>query len=381
MRRRLTARIGVLVAASWALLVLAAGCSLLEGRFEEVADVEAALRQEQEEGDIPSLCAAVVRDRAIEWEAYFGTADVERQYPAGPNAIYGVASVSKLVVATAAMQLVERGPLDLDADINNYLEFRVRNPAYPDSPITARHLMTHTSGLAWPLEEIPGFYDDWAWDSAPGLAEWLPEFIVPGGSSYLPVVWKSSAPGERELYSNIGVSLLGLVIERVSGQAFEEYCRDSIFLPLGMSSTSFSYRDLAQDSLARPYSPELEPFRFYRSRAYPAGALKTTVHDLARFLLAYINRGRLEGTRILSPESVDELLTLHNPTSGRCLLWTRTVGGWIGHTGGDKAFSAVVEYQPATGVGLVICTNRWHRSVYHGGRIHALVSRVATQDD
>jgi CubicO group peptidase (beta-lactamase class C family) len=379
MRHRLVPVIGV-PAAGLALLFFGARCSLLEGRYEEVADVEAALREEQEGNGIPSLCAAVIRDGAIEWEAYFGMADVERQFPAGPNAIYGVASVSKLALATATMRLAEQGLLDLDADVGGYLGFRVRNPAYPDSAITARHLLTHTSGLAWPLEEIPGFYDDWAWDSAPGLAEWLPEFIVPG-SSYLPVVWKNSAPGERELYSNIGTSLLGLVIERVAGLAFEDYCRDSIFLPLGMTTTSFSYRDLPVDSLARPYSPELEPYRFYRTRAYPAGGLKTTVHDLARFLLVCINHGELDGFRVLKAESVDELLELHNPTSGRCLLWTRTVGGWVGHTGGDKAFSAVVEYQPATGVGLIICTNRWHGSVYHGGRIHALVSRVANQDD
>jgi CubicO group peptidase (beta-lactamase class C family) len=271
--------------------------------------------------------------------------------------------------------------LDLDADVSGYVGFSVRNPSFPDRAITARHLMTHTSGLAWPLEEIPGFYDDWAWDSAPPLAAWLPEFIVPGRSHYLPAVWKNSAPGERELYSNIGTSLLGYVIERVSGQGFEDYCRNSIFLPLGMGSTSFSYRDLASDSLARPYTPDLRPFRFYRSRVYPAGALKSTVHDLARFLLACINRGELDGTRVLSPESVDEMLAMHNPTSGTCLLWKRFVGGWYGHIGGDKAFSALVEFQPATGVGVVILTNRWHPEVYHGGRIHALVSSILSLDN
>ena len=153
------------------LAVLGSSCSIFEGSYEKTSNVEAALQKELEGQGIPSLAAAVVQDGAIVWETYLGYADLEQQVKADRSTIYTTASVSKLVILTAALQLWENGKLDLDADISDYLPFRVRNPRYPDHPITCLHLMTHTSGLAWPSDEIPGFYDPYPRDSAPPLAQ------------------------------------------------------------------------------------------------------------------------------------------------------------------------------------------------------------------
>ena len=359
------------------LAVLGSGCSVFEGRYEDISDVEDALQKEQEGQGIPSLAAAVVRDGAVVWETYLGYADLGQQVKAGESTIYTVASVSKLVILTAALQLWENGKLDLDADISDYLPFRVRNPRFPDHPITCLHLMTHTSGLAWPSDEIPGFYDPYPRDSAPPLAQWLPDFILPSGGYYFPAVWKDSAPGKVELYSNIGASLLAYIVERMSGLPFDEYCRDSIFLPLGMTSTSYRYRDLPATDLARPYSADRAPIEFHTTLGWPTADLKTTVRDFTHFLLVWMYGGEVEGVRILEPGTVDEALKMRNPASGRCLIWLRGLGDWYGHTGGVPGFSAVAEFQHPTGIGVIVFANMRHASVYPGGRIHALLRRIA----
>jgi len=319
----------------------------------------------------------VVREGAVAWEMYLGWADLEQQVPAGEKSIYCVGSVSKLVILTAALQLWEGGRLDLDADVSSYLPFQVRNPRFPDEPITCLHLMTHTSGLAWPDDEVPGFYDPYPCDSAPPLEQWLPDFILPSGSYYFPAVWKDAPPGETELYSNIGASLLACVVERVTGLPFARYCRDSIFLPLGMTSTSYRYGDLPVADLARPYGSDRTPMESYTTLAWPSADLRTTVRDFAGFMLAWLNGGELEGARILEPATVDEALEMRNPASGRCLIWLRGLGDWYGHTGGIPGFVAVAELQRSTGAAVVVCANMRHGSILPGGRVHALLRRIA----
>ena len=363
------------------LAVLGSNCSVFEGSYEKTGNVEAALQKELEGQGIPSLAAAVVQDGVIVWETYLGYADLERQVKVDRSTIYTTASVSKLVLLTAALQLWENGGLDLDADISGYLPFGVRNPRFPDQPITCLHLLTHTSGLAWPSDEIPGFYDHYSCDSAPPLAQWLPDFILPSGGYYFPSVWKDSAPGKVELYSNIGASLLAYIVERVSGLPFDDYCRDSIFLPLGMTSTSYRYRDLPAADLARPYSVDRAPIEFHTTLGWPTADLKTTVRDFARFLLVWMNRGAVDGVRILEPGTVDEALKMRNPASGRCLIWLRGLGDWYSHTGGVPGFSAVAEFQCPSGVGVIIFANMRHAAVYPGGRIHALISSIPNPGD
>lgn len=153
--------------------------------------------------------------------------------PASTDTNYMLASVSKLVVVTAVMQLAERGLLNIDKDISRYLPFPVTNPAFPSQRITLRMLLTHTSSLTGPQtdDELPGFYDWFPVDSAPVLYETLRDYLLPTGSSYVPAVWRNVAPGQLELYSNLGVTLAAYVVEVAAGEDFETYCRNQIFVP------------------------------------------------------------------------------------------------------------------------------------------------------
>ena len=154
-------------------------------------------------------------------------------------------------------------------------------------------LLTHTSGLAWPVNdyEVPGFYDYYLLDSAPPLSEWIPQFVVPGGSKYVDAVWKHTSPGSCELYSNIGSAILGYLVEIVSGTDFNSYCKLHIFNPLGMQNTSYAYADLNMGKVVGRYGENYEQIEPYRQLHFPAQSLKTTMEDYSRFLIAYMNAG------------------------------------------------------------------------------------------
>jgi len=361
-------------------LILICGCTILEPDVEQFADLDAEIAQEVTANGIPSVSAWVVKDDAIVWERYYGYADVASRRPADRTTIYGLASISKLIVATAVMQLVEQGALRLDDDVNTHLPFSVRNPAFPNDPVTPRHLLTHSSGLAWPVDDhtVPGYYERYPFDTSPPLGVWLPDYISPSGSHFTPAVWKHHRPGDKELYSNIGVALLAYVVESITAMDFGEYCRVSIFEPLDMPSTSFHYADLETTRIATLYDSPTRVITPYRFRGYPSGDLKSTIGEFSHFMIAYMNGGVYRDNRILSEASIDELLETQNAISGLCLIWNRTVGEWYGHAGGKAGVSAYVEFQRDKNVGLMVVSNR-HAPVYPGGRIHALLRRVAEE--
>jgi CubicO group peptidase (beta-lactamase class C family) len=363
------------------LATLLASCSLLEPDVESYDDLEQAIAREVEAHNLPSLAAVFVKNERIVWEGYYGLADVQTNRPANVQTIYGLASVSKLVIVTAVMQLVERGVLRLEADVNEYLPYTVRNPSFPDRPITLEHLLTHTSGLAWPVNNdvVPGYYQPYPGDSSPPLGEWIRELIQPGGSRYARAVWKDVPPGHAELYSNLGVSVAAYVVESVTGLEFSEYCRRHVFDPLDMSSTSFRYDELDGSQLAIQYEDSGAPMRPYRYGAYPAGDLKSSARDFSRLLSAYLNGGVYAGIRILAEETVAETLRMRNPVSGLCLIWNRTVGEWYGHAGGKPGVASYAEIQPEHELGLIVVTNRRNGEVYPGNRIHALLRRIARE--
>jgi CubicO group peptidase (beta-lactamase class C family) len=356
-------------------------CSYFSPEVESIPDVDAEINRIIATNNIPSIAAAIVRDDTILWQRYYGFADYENRQAAQSETIYELASVSKLVVVTAVMQLKERGLIDLNADINNYLPFKVRNPHCPEYALTCLHLLTHTSGLAWPADEdgIPGFYDYYPLDAAPPMSQWLPRYILTSGDRYRSTVWKHSIPGTREQYSNIGPALLAYIVELVTGTDFASYCKRNIFEPLDMYNTSYAYGDLDMNSVARIYGDDYVPIGYYRQLHFPAHSLKSTVKDLAHFMIAYMNGGQYNTSRILGETTINEILTMHNPASGTCLLWDCDLGNWFGHSGGEPGIAARVEFQRDARIAIVILSNKRNKLVYPGMRIHAVIRREANK--
>lgn len=360
------------------LILLFNKCSVIDPDVEEFSDFDAEISKEMSSYQIPSLSACIIKNDEIVWTKYYGNSAVINSLP-DSESIYSVASVSKTIIVTAAMQLFEQNLIDLDADINDYLTISIRNPHYPYKKVTVRMLLTHTSGLAWPVNdyEVPGFYDYYPLDSAPPLNEWIPQYVLPGGSHYVNAVWKNTVPGERELYSNIGTAVLAYIVEIISETVFNTYCSQNIFIPLEMDNTSYAYADLDMDKVVKKYWENYQLIQPYRQLSYPTHSLKTTMEDYSHLLIAYMNGGIYYGTRILQESTINTILQINNPASGTCLIWNKRLGDWYEHQGGEPGAATQVEFNPEKKVAMIIFSNRRTVQVYQGNKIHAMFRRIA----
>ena len=275
----------------------------LKKEYESDDDFDQEMISYMKSGHMPSLSTCIVKNDEVIWSKTYGSSDIRSGKEASDDTIYLVGSISKPVTATALLQLYEQGLFDLDEDVNDYLPFNLRNPKYPDVPITFRMLLAHQSSLGDKEISTYLFFSFLNHDRP-----WLEEYLVPGGAKYTPKVWRDYAPGERSYYSSLGFELLGYLIELISNQTFEEYCKENIFEPLSMLDTSFEISDLDQNRLATPY---LYYFRIYvplpdyemDGACAAAGGLRTTILDLSHFLIAQMNGGVYGGVRILKEET------------------------------------------------------------------------------
>jgi CubicO group peptidase (beta-lactamase class C family) len=308
---------------------------------------------------IPGLAACIVKSGRIGWEGYYGLANIAHQDSVRQNTIFQLASVSKPFVGTALMQLWQRGRFQLDDSINAYLPFPVRNPYFPSNVITFRQLMCHVSSIRDTWNRMPEFMGD----PPIALGTYLAGYLTPGGSYYSSTNYSSSLPPASQYeYSNIGAALCGYLVEAISGAPFDQYCRDSIFTPLGMTNTGWFLRDLDTTLIARPYlwNPGYYDNGLRGYANYPAAQLRTTARSLAQFLIANISYGRLNGVRILDSITVRMMRTSHypsiDPTQGliwySILLGQRQIWGHAGIMDGVRA-AIWLDEQRRTGVLLL----------------------------
>lgn len=253
-----------------------------------------------------SVAVGVIQDGELVFAKGYGLANREKQEAATADTVYLLASVSKPVVALAALTLVEQGKLDLDEDINQYVGFSIRNPNFPDRPITMRHLLHHAAGLEDASEEDERDYPS---DPDETLEQTIRAALLPDGQDYADgAYWsKENAPGEEFEYANIGSALAGLVVEKASGMPFHEYCNAQVFTPLRMNHTRWLNRELPEGTrIAMPYDADFNSYGIYSFNEYPSGSLHSSVNEFARLILMLLHEGELDGVRVLRPESVQE---------------------------------------------------------------------------
>ena len=260
--------------------------------------------------DIAGAVVVVVKDGQVLSERGYGYADVETRRPVEPQTtLFRPGSISKLFTWTAVMQLKEQGKLSLDADVNVYLDFKV--PLRDGRPVTMRNLMTHTSGFEDRLKRI--VVD--ATSRRASLADYL--------KTTAPT--RIYAPGEMIAYSNYGSALAGYIVERVSGEPFESYIERHILEPLGMAHSTFREpppAPLAAD-LSHPYERASRPAKpFEIVVPAPAGALSATGDDMARFMIAHLQNGRLGDARILREATAREMHTPQREVLPHLKSWT-----------------------------------------------------------
>jgi CubicO group peptidase (beta-lactamase class C family) len=314
-------------------------------------------------GHMPSLSCCIIKDNEIVWAKGYGYYDIEHQKLATENTIYMIASISKTITASALMQLYDEGKFRLDDDVNGYLPFSLRNPNYPDDPITFRMLLAHQSSLAEDPSNI--FHQHFVGDCPIPLYPWLETYLVPGGDNYTSEVWSEDRPGEKFHYANVGYALIGYLVERISGIPFDKYCMDNIFAPLGMFNTSFRLSDIDVEKVAIPYRFFLGrfiPYEHYGYIGYPAGSVRTSVVELSNFVIAHLNGGSYRGIRILEEETVELMHTAQYPNGQYGLGWVvwNTSDGeeYIGHTGGDLGVATILTIRLSDGVAVMFFVNK-----------------------
>ncbi len=323
---------------------------------------------------IPGAQTLALKNGQIIWKMPFGYAYVQDSIEVADTTVFTVMSVSKTMVAWAAMQLWERGVFGLDDDINDYLPFQVIHPLYPDSIITFRMLMAHTAGLRDCLSTFNEMFS-WGQDSPIPLGEFLQDYFVPGGAYYFADSnFTPYAPGTAWEYCNFAIALLAYVVEYMA-DSFPVYCRDSIFDPLSMNKSCWFLSELDTMGMAMPYnwSGSYVPYGQYGFVGYPAGFLRTNTPELVRSLQAFMQHGQIDGVRILDSTTVEMMTTVQypavNPDWGliwfKLLLYGRNL--W-GHSGGGPGFCTFQFYCPAENTGVIVLTNMTSSLSWNGVR-------------
>ena len=353
----------------WTILLLTvsiAGCSSAptrpesvgRGDYAKVAEyVSALVRHEMKKRDATGLSIALVDDQRVVWAEGFGYADKAGNVPASPDTVYRAGSISKLFTATAAMQLAERGRLDIDRPLNDYLPgFSIRTRFADPAPITPRSIMTHHSGL--PSDYLKGM-----WTRNPEPFTRVADRIKDE--------YAANPPGTVFSYSNLGVTLLGDAIGKVSERDFASHVRDEIFLPLGMSRSSFSPATDRTPFAAKGYRKGKEA-EDPPLRDVPAGGLNTSVLDLSHFVRMVLAGGKTGDRQLITPETVAEMLRPQNADVPIDLDFRVGLGWMLGglgdidirnggpvahHAGATLLFHGQMIVLPERKLGVVVLSN------------------------
>lgn len=319
------------------------------------------------EQDTVGLSIALVDDQRVVWSSGFGYSDDKNKIESSEHTIYRAGSVTKLFTATAVMQLAEQGKIDIDRPLQEYLpEFHINMRFDKAAEVTPRLIMTHHAGL--PSDLINGM-----WGDADASYRDLPELL---NDDYL-----AFEPGQVRAYSNLGFSLLGLLVERVSGMAYADYVKLNILEPAGMHQAYIG--KMGQGKLFSKGYYQQQETRIPVLRDQPAGSLNSSVTDLARFaqLMFRIQSG--EGTGVLSQATLRQMQTYQdghsdydmNPAFG--LGWgigdklVDKAGYIVAHDGGTPMFSTQFLTLPKHKLAVVVMAN--------SNNAGAVVAEVAEQ--
>lgn len=315
------------------------------------------IKKEMRKNDVAGLSIALVDDQQVVWAQGFGYADEQREIPATPDTVYRIGSLTKLFTVSAAMQLAEQGRLNIDQPLKNYLpEFSILSRFNGAGPITLRHLMTHHAGL-------PSNLQKGMWSRKPEPFENVVNALKDEYAAY--------PPGYIFSYSNVGMTLLGHVVERVSGRDYDSYIRESLFQPMNMTRTGFSSSQKTDGLVSKGYHKGKE-MEDPLVRDVPAGGMQSTVLDLSRFMQMMFSRGRSNGHQILKPGTLEEMLRPQNADvpldlglhiglgwmlSGLGNIDIQNAGTVAHHAGATLMFHSQMIVLPEHKLGVVVLAN------------------------
>lgn len=356
--------------------------------FSNSESLDVFIQSKITKAEIPGASCLLIRDGKVVSIHHVGYSNVEKKKEISDDTLFQVASVSKTVTGVALMQLYEKGLIGLDEDINAYLPFDVIHPHFPDTPITFRMLLTHTSGIAnnWNVYEEFYTLKTGGGDSSVTLKDFIQGFLVEGGEWYdADSNFLTQSPGEVYHYSNPSFALLGYLVEVVADMDFDVYCQKYIFDPLGMDTTQWFLGNTDLPRLAIPYDEKNIALPNYSFASYPDGALKTTAMEFAQFVLALLNDEE-EVPHLLSKAIVNEMFYPQAREGKQALVWSYSVledlllpssnGVVAGHSGSDPGIATLVLINREKKNGLILFMNKEISINFKSINIYLLIRRL-----
>jgi CubicO group peptidase (beta-lactamase class C family) len=340
-----------------------------------IAQLEPEINRTLIEGKIPSATIALISGDQVIWTGAYGQSNLWARTPAVPRSVYLIGSTFKAMATVAMLQLMEQGKFKLDDRVNDYLsDFKIQGED-PAKPVTFRHIFTHVSGLPGDFGPIPV----WGDGGIPSFEEYF------GKSLKL-----AQQPMEKEVYSNMAFTLVGYLVQKLSGVPFKKYMQDNIFKPLEMYNTAFNPRPDMDERLAVPYIYDVNtaattPAERLKAVVWPAGLVYGTVLDQANWLIMNLNGGMFKGKRVISEQALNQMHTLQyekfkGPVEG---LWGGAEAGfgltwWVekrnselhfAHSGSVPGYTAFLLGNRDQKLGFAILTN--------GNRAHPHLIKLA----
>ena len=378
-----------------------------------VDDLETYVNNLVEMSRPPGLSLVVVKDGETVYQKSFGLADGPNNIAATPNTLFQWMSMTKMTTAVAIIQLHEQGSLSLEDPVEKHLPFfKVRYPSEGSEQVTIRHLLNHSSGLANPPGMLGLIHEDGA--PYPDQIELARQLVAENGDLKF-------EPGTQGTYTNLGYTVLGAIVEAVTGQPHHDYVAEHIFRPLRMDNSNHVYTDSMRANAAVGSQPngnimsvmlpiaiedpdalirETVNGRMWFKRVSPdfsgAAGVNGPAVDTARFVMAFLNEGEVNGERILSPESVAMMFQDgHIVAKGGPASFYKGVqhglGWWIWpdgnrqrfmHSGDGPGFSNIMQLYPEERLGVIVMGNEWAYGVaFRGTAIRDSVANLAANID
>ena len=340
-----------------------------------VADLEPEIQRTLLEGKIPSAAIALIAGDRVIWSGAYGHSNLWARTPATPSTVYLIGSTFKAMSTVALLQLMEQGKFKLDDRVSDYLtDFKIQNED-PQHPVTFRHLLTHTSGLPADFGPFPVWGDT----------------VPPTIEEYLRKSLKVAKPTmSSEVYSNQAYTLIGYLVQKLSGVPYKQYIQERIFAPLEMTSTAFEPRPDMEERLSIPYiidektGSQIGTVRL-KASVWPAGLVYGTVLNQANWLIANLNGGVFKGKRIISEQTLEQMFTRQydqfkgpveglwgNENAGFGLTWwvqVRDGDRYFAHSGSVPGYTAFLLGNRDRKLGFAILTN--------GNRAHPHLIKLA----
>jgi len=326
---------------------------------------------------VAGFSVAIIDNKGVLLSKGYGYSDVKNKILMSDKTIQNIGSISKTITGAAAMQLVEKGKLNLDEDINTYLPFKVIHPKFPKIAITTRQLLTHSSAI---VDRSSVYNSDLSYhyggDNPTKLGVFLQEYFTPKEAIYSVDNFASYAPGTARKYSNVAYGLIGYLVESISNMPLNDFTKQHIFKPLEMNSTGWMLSDINTEDHAQLYKYEskgLNKVEWYGLVTWPDGGLRTSVTDLSKFISAMMNGGQYHDIQILKPKTVQAIFTSQHAKGSalsgvkegdnykQAITWNlikrKSGGNLIGHTGGDPGIRTYTYFDPKTNRGMILFLN------------------------